>query len=347
MTRRWTMRGLTIFAAMAAVLSSSIAFAQGGKTLVRGAGATFPAPLYMKWIEEFDAANPDYDFEYDAVGSGSGIDRFLTGSVDFGASDRAMSDEDIAKVERGVQLIPATAGMVVLAYNLPGLTEPLRIPRGVEVDIFNGVITEWDDPRIAEANPAVDLPGLTIALVARQDGSGTTFAFTNHLSSISPEWAENVGAGTLVGWPGQMMRAVGNEGVAQRIKISQGAIGYVEYGFAERIGLPMAILQNKAGQFVAPDAASGQAALAGTASQMPDNLRMFIPDPDGEDAYPITTYTWLMLYGQYDDAAKKEALDKFVTYGLTDGQEFSSELGYIPLPDEVVQLAMAGLKSVQ
>lgn len=321
--------------------------AQSGSGYLRGAGATFPAPLYQKWIEEFEAANDTIDLEYDSVGSGTGISRFVTGSVDFGASDRAMSDEDIAKVEAGVQLIPATAGMVVLAYNLPDLEGTLRLPRDVIVDVFNGVITEWDDSRIQEANPDVELPGLTIVLVGRRDGSGTTFAFTNHLSSISPDWAEGPGAGTLVGWPGRMVTASGNEGVAQKIKISHGALGYVEYGFARRLGLPMAILENKAGEFVEPNAESGQAALDGTADQMPENLRLFIPDPTGSNAYPIVTYSWLMLYGQYDDPEKKQALDGFVSYGLTEGQQFADELGYIPLPDRVIQLAMSGLKNVQ
>ncbi len=332
---------------LAVVVHHSAATAQTDKTYLFGAGATFPAPLYLKWIEEFEAANGDIDVEYDVVGSGEGISKFLTGSVDFGASDRALSDDDIAGVERGVQLIPATAGLVVLAYNLPEIDQTIRLPRDVEVDIFDGLITEWDDPRIQEANPDIELPGLTIALVARSDGSGTTFAFTNHLSAISPAWAEGPGAGTLVGWPGNMMRARGNEGVAAQILRGHGTLGYVEYGFAERLGLPMAMLQNKAGQFVVPDLQSGQAALSGTADQMPENLKLFIPDPDGEDAYPITTYSWLMLYGAYDSAEKKAALEKFVTYGLTDGQQFAEELGYIPLPGEVAELALAGLKNVK
>ncbi len=345
--RRHQSKVLGAICAAIALLTSPQTSAQDSKTLLLGAGATFPAPLYLKWIDEFEAANNAIDVEYDVVGSGEGINRFLTGSIDFGASDRAMSDADMSNVERGVQLIPATAGMVVLAYTLPGVDQPIRIPRDVEVDIFMGEITEWDDPRIQDANPDIELPGLSIALVARSDGSGTTFAFTNHLSAISPEWAEAVGAATLVGWPGHMMRARGNEGVAAEIKRGHGTLGYVEYGFARRLGLQMAVLENNAGQFVDPDAESGQAALAGTASDMPDNLKLFIPDPAGEDAYPITTYSWLMLYQSYDDADKKQALDQFVNYGLTDGQQFADELGYIPLPQNVVELAMQGLKNVQ
>ncbi len=341
------MRFSPLIMLVALCMLSERAAGQSGSVYLFGAGATFPAPLYQKWIEEFEAANAGVDIEYDVVGSGAGIDRFVTGSVDFGASDRALSDQDIAKVERGVQLIPATAGLVVLAYNLPEVSDTIRLPRDVLVDVFNGIVTEWDDTRIAEANPDIELPGLTIALVARRDGSGTTFAFTNHLSSISPDWAEGPGAGTLVGWPGRVATASGNEGVAQKIKIGHGTLGYVEYGFARRLGLPMAILENKSGRFVAPDAVSGQAALAGTAGEMPENLRLFMPDPEGDDAYPIATYSWLMLYGNYENQAKRSALANFVSYGLTDGQKFSDELGYIPLPNEVVTLAMSGLQNVQ
>ncbi|MCP5363698.1 MAG: phosphate ABC transporter substrate-binding protein PstS [Hyphomicrobiales bacterium] len=319
-----------------------------GVLWVRGAGATFPDPLYKKWIERYQEAQPDVWVTYSAVGSGAGVNRFSTGSVDFGASDAAMSDEQIAQVDRGVYLVPATAGIIVVAYNLPGITGDLNLPRNVYADIFSGKITKWNDPRIQDANPDVILPDLTIHLVARRDSSGTTFAFTNHLSAVDETFrTEGPGVGNLVAWKGHAMLAQGNEGVAQRIKISEGAIGYVGYEFAKRLNLPMATLENKAGQFIKPGSDAGRNALASAAHQMPDNLRLFIPDPDGKKAYPIVTYSWLLLYGQYPDGKKAAAVKDFVTWGLTRGQALSDEIGFIPLPEEVVALASQKVNSIQ
>jgi phosphate transport system substrate-binding protein len=308
---------------------------------LQGAGATLPAPLYDKWIAVFQQDHPAVSISYDAVGSGEGIKRFIAGTVDFGASDSAMQDSEIAQVPRGVGLVPATAGMVVLAYNLPELKGELKLKREVYLDIFAGKIREWDDPRIKAANPNLALPRKTIAVVARQDSSGTTYAFTNHLSAISTEWRDRgPGVGKVIGWPGGAMIARGNEGVATRIKISDGAIGYLEYGFAKRLNLPMAWLENKAGRFVQPDAQSGQQALLNGATAVADNLRQFIPDPEGETAYPIVTYSWLLLYDQYPDPAKLAALKDFVSWALGEGQRYSAELGYIPLPQPVAAQAL-------
>lgn len=313
-----------------------------------GAGATFPAPLYKKWIEAYQPAHPQTEFSYEAVGSGEGIKRFIQGSVDFGASDAAMSDAQIAQVKRGVLLIPATAGMVVLAYNLKGLNGTLKLKRDVYVDIFTGTIRNWDDPRIKAANPDIALPHKTIAIVVRRDSSGTTFALSNHLSAISEDWRDRgPGVGTVIDWPGNTMTAMGNEGVASRIEISDGSIGYVEYGFAKRLGLPMAWLENKAGQFVKPDAQSGQKALAEGSDEIPENLRLYIPDPEGKDSYPIVTYSWLLLYGHYPDSEKAAALKDFVTWGLTEGQRYSSDLGYVPLSSNIISPAQASLAEIQ
>src|SRR5262249_50380842 len=218
---------------------------------------------------------------------------------------------------------------------------PLRLPRGVYVDIFTGQIRTWNDPRIAAANPGLALPARSIAMVARRDASGTTFAMTNHLSAISEAWRDRgPGVRNLVDWRGAVMRARGNEGVAGRIKISEGAIGYVEYHFAKRLGLAMAHLQNRAGHFVGPSDVSGQTALAQNAPRMPANRRLFMPDPDGGDAYPIVTFSWLLLYDRYADRAKAQALKRFVGWSLTDGQALSRDLGYIPLPAEVASLSL-------
>ena len=315
---------------------------------ILGAGATFPAPLYKKWIDEYERTHEGTDLRYEAVGSGEGIQRFIKGVVDFGASDAAMSDAQIAKVERGVHLIPATAGMVVLAYNLEGLNGELKLKRDVYLDIFAGNIQNWNDPRIQETNLDLTLPDKTITLVVRRDSSGTTFALTNHLSAISEEWRDRgPGVGTLIDWPGEAMTATGNEGVASRIEISEGSIGYVEYGFAERLGLPMAWLENGAGQFVKPDADSGQQALASVSADMPSNLRLYVPDPEGENAYPIVTYSWLLLYNRYPNQEKASALKEFVTWGLTEGQQYGADFGYVPLPQNVVSMAEASLAEIQ
>jgi len=312
-----------------------------GVVQLRGAGATFPAPLYKKWISEYQAIKPDIQIAYEAVGSGEGIKRFIAGTVDFGASDAAMSDAEMARVERGVRLTPATAGMIVLAYNLPGLNGELRLPRDVYVDIFSGKIKDWNDERIQAANPALDLPNKSIVTVVRRDGSGTTFAFTNHLSAVSDEWRDRgPRVGKLIDWPGNSMSAIGNEGVAGRINVSEGAIGYVEYGFAKRLDLPMAVLENQAGNFVKPDAQSGQRGLAGGSEDAPDSLRLFIPDPEGEGAYPLVTYSWLLLYETYPSADIVTALKDFVFWGLNEGQRYAEEMGYIPLPQEITLRAL-------
>jgi len=341
------MRGLVRLLSTAAVTSAVLVLApQAGSAQdvhLRGAGATFPAPLYMTWISQFEAAHPEVTITYDAVGSGEGISRFVTESVDFGASDAALSEEQIASVARGVELLPATAGMIVLAYNLPGIDGELRLPREVYAGILAGEVTEWDDPLIQDANPDLELPNWTSVLVARLDGSGTTYALSNHLNAVSETWRdEDLGVGTLVDWPGSAMLARGNDGVAGRVKISEGSIGYMGYEFANRLGLPMAALENSAGDFVLPSAESGQQALA---EPPEDDLQGYIVDPAGPGAYPIVTYSWLMLYASYDDPAKQAALREFVRYGLADGQTAAAELGYVPLADDVVEMSLTRLDS--
>jgi len=280
------------------------------------------------------------------VGSGEGIKRFIAEEVDFGASDAAMNDQEIAKVERGVKLIPATAGMVVLAYNLPGFEGELKLPRDVYVDIFLGKIWRWDDQRITEANPGVELPSKLIQTVVRRDSSGTTFAFTNHLSTLSSDWRDNgPGTGKLIDWPGGAMTGRGNEGVAQKVKISQGAIGYMEYGFAKRLGLPMASLQNKSREYVKPGADSGRAALG--AAKLPANLRLFVPDPEGADSYPIVSLSWILAYGSYPESAKAGQLKQALTWALDEGQAIAAEMGYIPLPETMLAKAKAAVADIR
>jgi phosphate transport system substrate-binding protein len=316
-----------------------------GAVSLSGAGSTLAAPLYHQWITSYRRVQPKVSVAYDAVGSGEGIRRFIAGSIDFGASDVILSNSEAAEVPRGVTMIASTAGMVVLAYNIPGLRGVLKLPRNLYPGIFSGEIKLWDDPRIATANPGLHLPHRDIEIVARLDSSGTTYALSNHLATIDPAWrAHGRGVGKLIEWPGVPMLASGSEGVAGRIKISEGSIGYVEYGFAKRLGLPMAVLQNRAGLFVAPTEAAGRQGLAGASAKASAELNQSIADPPGAGAYPIVTFSWIFLYRQYADPGKGAALGDFVAWGLSNGQTFASELGYLPLPSDV---AAAGKQALQ
>jgi phosphate transport system substrate-binding protein len=311
---------------------------------LHGAGASFPAPLYDRWFKSYVSAHPNVRVDYQSNGSGAGVTQFTNKTIDFGASDAAMTDEEIAKVDRGVQLLPMTAGSVVLAYNLPDLKAPLRLSRNAYAGIFLGKITKWDDPAIAASNPGVKLPASNITVVHRADSSGTTFVFTQHLSAISPEWNEGPGTSKAPNWPAGV-GAKGNEGVTSTIKQTAGAIGYVEFGYAKQTGLPMAQLQNKAGAYVEASTASSQAALAG--ATLPENLRLFLPDPEGPGSYPIVTYTWLLLYRQYPNAETTSAIKDIVKYCLADGQTQSESLGYVPLPSNVVAADLKALDNIK
>jgi len=328
------------FAAIAATLVA-------GPTLqaqqLSGAGASFPAPLYQRWGAEYSKLHPSVQVNYQSVGSGAGVKNFTAGVVDFGASDAAMSDAEIAKVANGVVMIPATAGEIVYAYNLPGV-EKLNLSREAMAGIYLGTITKWNDPAIAKDNAGVTLPAIPIQVAYRSDGSGTTFVFTQHLSAISKEFADKIGTDKSVTFP-VGVGGKGNEGVTALVQQAPGAIGYVEYGYAKNNGLKMASLQNKSGNFVAPDIAGAAETLANV--QMPENLRVWPVDPEGAKDYPIVSFTWLLLNKKYNDAAKLKALKEFVAWGLTDGQKFSEELGYVPLPAPVVDKAQAALATVQ
>ena len=311
---------------------------------IRGAGSTFVAPLFKAWFIEYHRTHPETVVEYAGVGSGEGTKRFLNNDVDFAASDSALTDEQIASVKRGVALVPITAGIIVLAYNPQELPSGLRLPRNIYVDIFLGKITRWDDPRIVAANPGQKMPPREIAVVARQDSSGTTFALTNHFAAVSSAWKAGPGIGKSVDWAGHALRAQGNEGVAALIQRTPAAIGYVEYGAAKQIGLGMATLQNRAGNYVKPTGTSGLDTLVQT--EMPANLRVFMPDPDGKESYPIVTYSWLLLYRHVDDKNKLALLKDVAQWCLGNGQQFSEPLGYIRLPPHVISLATNAVENV-
>jgi len=316
-----------------------------------GAGATFPEPLYKRWFLEYYKLHPEVRVNYQAIGSGAGIRQFSANLVTFGASDAAMSDKEIAKAmeenpnRKGILLLPMTAGSIAICFKLPENISHLKLSRKVYADIFLGKITSWDDPAIAELNPDLDLPALEIAVVRRADGSGTTFAFTNHLSAISPEWKEKVGVGKSVTWP-VGIGGNGNAGMAAWIQQTPGAIGYLEYGYAELSNITMASLENKAGRYVLPTLETGQAALADVV--MPENLRAFLPDPTGANAYPLVTYTWLLCFKDYSNTPDEAAaLRDVIRYCLIEGQNYSTELGYIPLPPEVAKRVLKAVDEIQ
>jgi phosphate transport system substrate-binding protein len=311
-----------------------------------GSGASFPFPIYSAWFKQFSKATPGVIVDYQAKGSGAGIQDFINHTVDFAASDAAMTDEEIAKVEDGVVLIPATAGEIVIAYNLPGNPKGLKLPRDVYPEIFAGKVTKWNDPRIVKANPDIKLPDLPITVVRRSDSSGTTYVFTKHLSEISPTFAKEVGSGKTVEWPNsdKIVGAPKNDGVTATIKQTPGALGYIEYGYAKLTKTPTALLQNKAGKYIEPGAKSGAAALA--SAKLGPDLRGWVLDPEGEDAYPIATFTWLLFYKK-QDPKKAEVLRKLVDFTATKGQAISDSMGYIPLPANVVEKIKTSAEAIQ
>jgi phosphate transport system substrate-binding protein len=311
-----------------------------------GSGATFPFPLYSAWFKTFSTKNKNITVDYQGKGSGAGVRDFINHTVDFAASDAAMTDEEISKVPGGVQLLPMTGGEIVLGYNLPG-NPKLKLSRDVYAGIFLGKITKWSDAKLKAANPGVTLPDLDITVVRRADASGTTFVFTTHLSTIDEEWKRGPGAGTTVNWPksDKFVASPKNDGVSATIKQTPGAIGYLEYAFAKFAKVEVAALQNKAGQYVSAGGEGGPAALAGV--QLPADLRAWVSDPDGPKSYPIATYTWMLFYKENKDPKKAAALRSLVEYCLNDGQKLSGQMGYIPLPDNVVAAVRKASASIQ
>ncbi|HMB76397.1 MAG TPA: phosphate ABC transporter substrate-binding protein PstS [Kiloniellaceae bacterium] len=308
-----------------------------------GSGASFPFPIYAKWFKDFSAQN-DARVDYQSKGSGAGIQDFINQVVDFAGSDAAMNDKEIAAAKDGVVLLPMTAGEVVLTYNLEGV-DALKLPRDVYPEIFTGKITKWNDPKIAAANPGVDLPDEDITVVVRADSSGTTYVFTGHLAAINDDFKNNVGQAKAPEWPSSdnFIKAPKNDGITATVKQTPGSIGYIEYAFAKLTGAPTVALQNKSGNFVAPGPETGSAALASAefpdktlpGSDVPD-LRAWVTDPAGADSYPIATFTWLLIPATMEPAKKQVMLD-LVDYSLSTGQEMATEMGYIPLPQNVIE----------
>jgi phosphate transport system substrate-binding protein len=320
----------------------------GAQVRLNGAGATFPNIIYQNWMLTYNRQFDNVELNYQSIGSGGGIRQFSDNTVDFGGTDAPMTDSAIAAIRGNVLHIPTVLGAVVPTYNLPGLTGIVRFTPEILADIFLGTLTKWNDPRLAAVNPGLALPDLDVLVVHRSDGSGTTYVWVDYLTKVSAEWARTVGRGTSVRWP-TGLGGRGNEGVAATVRQTPGAIGYVELGYAEQTKMPAGEVQNKAGTFVTPNVQSVTAAAAGAMAEMGANtdFRVSITNPAGAQAYPVASFTWLLVRKEYPDAAKARALVKFVWWALTTGQAQAPRLGYAPLPAEMLPWIEARLKTIQ
>ena len=327
--------GLTIAFGLSATASAQM--------MINGAGATFPYPIYSKWFDEYAKVDPSVRFNYQSIGSGGGQKQILAQTVDFGASDGPMSDENLSKAPGKILHLPTVAGAVVMTYNLPG-NPALKLDGETIADIFLGKIKKWNDPKIAASNPGAKLPENEIVVVHRSDGSGTTFIFTDYLSKVSAEWKQKAGNNTSVNWP-TGIGGKGNEGVSGQVKQTPGAIGYVELIYAVQNKMPYADVKNAAGQFAKPSMESVTAAL-GTAN-IPDDFRFSMTNAPGDSAYPIAGATWLLVYEQQKDPAKGKKLIEFLKWALTKGEGMAKDLNYAPLPDEVQQRVLKRIDEIK
>lgn len=341
--RAWAaITAVAVLGALSACKSSN----SNNNVTLSGAGSTFVNPVMSHWTADFSQAHPNIQINYQSIGSGGGIQQVKAGTVDFGASDVALNDQQLAGMAPLVQ-IPETAGPVCITYNLPGLTQPLRLSPAALAGLFLGTIKTWKDPQLAKDNPGVKLPATPVTISHRSDGSGTTGIFTQYLSAISPEWKQKVGSGTAVSWP-VGIGGKGSEGVTGNIRNSPGALGYVELSYAQQNNLPTAVVENQAGQFVAATAAGTTADIAAFADQISKDPRLPIVNPAAKapDAYPISGLTFLLIPKDGPDKAKRTALKQFVQYIITDGQAAAGTLNYAPLPDSVKQYDQQQLQSL-
>lgn len=334
------MRGLKRTLTMAVLLVGSMA----AQTTLNGAGATFPNPIYSKWFSEFHKMHPDVEINYQPIGSGGGIRQVIAGTVDFGASDVGMTDEQMKQAKTPIQLIPTVMGSVVPAYNIPGVKEELKFTPDVLANIFLGKITAWNDAAIQKVNPDVKLPNQTINVVHRSDGSGTTGVFTDYLSKVSPEWKSNVGSSTSVKWP-VGIGGKGNEGVAGTIRTIDGAIGYVELIYALQNKISYGSVKNSAGVFMKADLQNTSAAANGV--KIPADYRVSITNSPNKDAYPIATFTWLLIPKKSPDANKGKTMKDFLSWMIDDGEKMVESLSYAPLPQELQGRVRNTIQSLQ
>jgi phosphate transport system substrate-binding protein len=314
---------------------------------LNGAGATFPYIIYSNWIGTYNQAHPEVQLNYQSIGSGGGIRQFSEGTVDFGGTDAPMTDSAIAAIQGNVLHLPTVLGAVVASYNLPGVTQPVRFTSDVLADIFLGKITKWNDARLASINPAVTLPDQDVIVVHRSDGSGTTFVWVDYLTKVSPEWAQKVGKGTSVNWP-VGLGGRGNEGVAATVRQTPGAIGYVELGYALINQMSVGVIRNQAGNWITPSLESVTAAAAGAMGSMGANtdFRVSITNSPGAQAYPVASFTWLLVHKTYADAARARELVRFIWWAETEGQAKAPELGYAPLPQQLRPWIRTRLRSI-
>ncbi|MBI3615829.1 MAG: phosphate ABC transporter substrate-binding protein PstS [Candidatus Omnitrophica bacterium] len=338
--KRWAFQSI-----VAAVILSVCASAWAGKILlINGAGATFPYPIYSKWFSEYAKLNNSVNFNYQSIGSGGGIRQITAQTVDFGATDGPMNDEQMQKAPAPILHVPTVLGGVVPIYSLPEVSEKLNFTQAALAGIFLGKISTWNHPEIAKANPGVALPNKPIVVVHRSDGSGTTFVWTDFLSSVSAEWKAKVGKSTSVNWP-VGLGGKGNEGVAGLVKQTPYAIGYTELGYATNNKIPYSKVQNRAGEFV--DCTAQTISSAAASAKMPKDFRVSIVNAAGQDAYPISSFTWLLVYREQTDRVKGEEIMKFLHWMLKDGQRYSEPLGYAPLPPDVARMVEESLDQIK
>ena len=328
---------------LAIALLTGVSATASAQMMINGAGATFPYPIYSKWFDEYAKVDPSVRFNYQSIGSGGGQKQILAQTVDFGASDGPMSDDNLAKAPGKLLHIPTVAGADVVAYNLSG-NPALKFDADTIAGIFLGQIKKWNDPKIKALNPGVTLPDQEIVVVHRSDGSGTTYIWTDYLSKVSSEWKSKVGTNTSVNWP-TGIGGKGNEGVAGQIKQTRGALGYVELIYAEQNKMPYAEVKNAAGEFVKPSIESTTAALA--TADIPDDFRFSITNAPGKDAYPICGATWLLVYEQQKDVTKGKKLVEFLKWAAKDGEKMAKDLDYAPLPENLQQRVLKRIDEIK
>ena len=315
-------------------------------SLINGAGATFPYPIYSKWFDAYHKLHPDIQINYQSIGSGGGIRQVLAGTVDFGATDGPMTDEQLGKAKMQILHFPTVLGAVVPTYNIPGVSQALKFTPEALAGIFLGKITKWNDGELTRANPGANLPGDDIVVVHRSDGSGTTYVWTDYLSKVSEEWKTKVGKNTSVNWP-VGLGGKGNEGVSGLVKQTPNSIGYVELIYALQNKMPFGLVRNSSGGFIKADLASTTAAAAGAAKNMPEDFRVSITNAPGKDAYPIASFTWLLVPSTIQDGAKRKIITDFLHWMLTDGQAMAEPLAYARLPKEVVSMEVKAISRIK
>jgi phosphate transport system substrate-binding protein len=340
------MRIVKVLSVLAVLLTVATFAAADGQVLLNAAGATFPYPIYSKWFDLYHTSHSNVQINYQSIGSGGGIRQLLDKTVDFGASDGPMNDDQLKQATVPILHFPTVLGAAIPAYNVPGLQGDLNFTPEALSGIFLGTVTKWNDPAIASANPGVKLPGDDIVVVHRSDGSGTSYIWTDYLSKVNPAWQSKVGKGTSVNWP-VGLGGKGNEGVSALVQQTPGSLGYVELIYAIQNHMPYGKVKNSSGAFVKADLASVSAAAAAAAKFIPDDFRVSITNPEGKAAYPIASFTWLLIPSKFSDSAKRDVVKDFLKWALTDGQQYAEALSYAKLPKEVVAKEMKAIAQIQ